>query len=161
MLDSIAVSVFVLFYLSLTIRNKKDSDCDWSGLKIHKGKSHKLQSTTPVTTPVSISSPVTTPTPLTEPVFRPSIPFIFSTTQIFRQTELPLNCDKCQFSCDPLRVTQDHRKEKHRLWECRRCGDSYNNQQSFDEHDRGSRKCREHPYMTAYFPYGAPILDYV
>ena len=121
-------------------KNKKDSDCDWSGLKIHKGKSHKLQSTTPVTTSapvvassssittsVSISSPVTSPTPLTEPVFGPSIPFIFSTTQIFRQTELPLKCDKCQFSCDPLIVMQNHRKEKHRLWECRRCGDSYTN----------------------------------
>ena len=111
-----------------------------SGLKIHKGKSHKLQSPTPVTTsapvvassssittPASISSPVTTATPLTEPVFGPSIPFIFSTTQIFRQTELPLKCDKCQFSCDPLIVMQNHRKEKHRLWECRRCGDSYTN----------------------------------
>ena len=112
-----------------------------------------VASSSSITTPASISSPVTTPTPLTEPVFGPSIPFIFSTTQIFRQTELPLNCDKCQFSCDPLREMQDHRKEKHRLWECRRCGDSYNNQQSFDEHDRGSRKCREHPYVTAYFPY--------
>ena len=138
-----------------------------SGLKIHKGKSHKLQSTTPVTTsapvvassssittPASISSPVTTPTPLTEPVFGPSIPFIFSTTQIFRQTELPLNCDKCQFSCDPLREMQDHRKEKHRLWECLRCGDTFINQQSFDEHGRGSGKwnynCVRHPFYSTY-----------
>ena len=76
------------------------------------------------------------------------------TTYLFNHTELPLECDKCQFSCMPLREMLDHRKEKHRLWECSRCGDSFINQQSFDEHGRGSRKwnynCVEHPFVSTY-----------
>ena len=107
-----------------------------------------------ITTPVSISSPVATPTTLTGPVFGPSIPFSFHTAYLFNHTELPLECDKCQFSCMLLREMQDHRKEKHRLWECSRCGDSFINQQSFDEHGRGSRKwnynCVEHPFVSSY-----------
>ena len=104
------------------------------------------------TTPVSISSPAATSTPFTGPVFGPSIPFIWIVDQLFRETELPLECDKCQFSCMPFREMQDHRKEKHRLWECSRCGDIFINQQSFDEHGRGSRKwnnnCVEHPFVS-------------
>ena len=112
-----------------------------------------------ITTPVSISSPVATPTPFTGPVFGPSIPFIWIVEQLWegikkRETELPLECDKCQFSCMLLREMQDHRKEKHRLWECSRCGDIFINQQSFDEHGRGSRKwnynCVEHPFVSSY-----------
>ena len=112
-----------------------------------------------ITTPVSISSPAATPTPFTGPVFGPSIPFIWIVEQLWegikkRETELPLECDKCQFSCMPFREMQDHRKEKHRLWECSRCGDSFINQQSFDEHGRGSRKwnynCVEHPFVSTY-----------
>ena len=66
-----------------------------------------------------------------------------------------IKCDKCQYSGDYLFKIKDHRKEKHRLWECLRCGETFINQQSFDKHGRGSRisgrkwchDCDSHPFV--------------
>ena len=53
----------------------------------------------------------------------------------------PIKCDKCQYSGDYLFKIKDHRKEKHRLWECLRCDGTFFNQPSFDKHD-----CDPHPF---------------
>ena len=66
-----------------------------------------------------------------------------------------MKCDKCQFSALHLNKIKKHREEKHRLWECLRCGETFINQQSFDKHGRGSRisgrkwchDCDKHPFV--------------
>ena len=82
------------------------------------------------------------------PVFGPTVPFIWSAAMVagdrirpLGPARTPIKCDKCQYSGDYLFKIKDHRKEKHRLWECLRCDGTFFNQPSFDKHD-----CDPHPF---------------
>ena len=74
------------------------------------------------------------------PVFGPTVPFIWSAAML-PGDRYPIKCDKCQYSGDYLFKIKDHRKEKHRLWECLRCDGTFFNQPSLDNHD-----CDLHPF---------------
>ena len=105
----------------------------------------------PQETVSSSSAPVaaTTPSrgcPFYGPVFGPTVPFIWSAAMVAGE----IKCDKCQYSGDHLFKIKEHRKEKHRLWECLRCDETFHNQRSFDKHNNGPKKwfhdCDLHPF---------------
>ena len=85
----------------------------------------------------------------TGPVFGPSIPFLWSAA-LLPKNELPMKCDRCQYSSDSMVDLRVHREKKHRLWECLRCDETFHNQRSFDKHNPGPTKwmhdCDLHPF---------------
>ena len=104
--------------------------------------------TTQETTLSTISSDAAS-APLTGPVFGPSLPFLWSAALVPKK-ELPMKCDRCQYSNDSMYELRVHREKKHRLWECLRCDKTFHNQRSFDKHNPGPAKwsfdCDLHPF---------------
>ena len=91
-----------------------------------------------LTTPETISSSnspgkTSTPSTLTGPVFGPSLPFLWSAA-ILPVNELPMKCDKCQYSNDSMKKLKEHRRKKHRLWECLRCDETSHSERSYFDH---------------------------
>ena len=102
-----------------------------------------------LTTPETISSsnsPGETSTPSTQtgPVFGPSLPFLWSAA-ILPENELPMKCDRCQYSNDSMEKLRAHRKKKHRLWECLRCDKTCHSERSFYDH---GDTCDLHPFVN-------------
>ena len=101
--------------------------------------------TTPETTSSS-NSPGKTSTPPTPtgPVFGPHLPFLWRAAMLPKD-ELPMKCDKCQYSNDSMVKLKAHRKKKHRLWECLRCDETCHNERSFFDH---CDHCKLHPFVN-------------
>ena len=93
----------------------------------------------------TIPSPCTTSTSSAGPVNGPSIPFIWIAA-ILTEKDVLKNCDRCQFSDHSLDQIRLHRQEKHRIWECLKCAESFHNKRSFVLHS-----CVLHPFSEKYY----------
>ena len=103
-----------------------------------------------LTTPETISSSnspgkTSTPSTLTGPVFGPSLPFLWWAATL-PVNELPMKCDKCQYSNDSMKKLKEHRRKKHRLWECLSCDETSHSERSHFDHPCVDRK-DFHPFV--------------
>ena len=93
----------------------------------------------------SSNFPCRTSTSSAGPVNGPSIPFIWIAA-ILTEKDVLKNCDRCQFSDHSLDQIRLHRQEKHRIWECLKCAESFHNKRSFVLHS-----CVLHPFSEKYY----------